>query len=133
MEEVQAKVKETDRIKLIGKVEHNKLENWYSSADYIISGSHYEGSGIAVSEAMSCGCIPVITDIFSFRMMTGRGKCGLLYQPGNDKELLVALLKTKNMDIEKERANVLQQFKEELSFEAIARKIEQVIISLDKQ
>jgi hypothetical protein len=62
--------------------------------------------------------------------MTGKGKCGMLYEPGNDKSLLEVLLRTKEMDIENERVKVLQQFKEELSFKAIAKKIELVITSL---
>jgi glycosyltransferase involved in cell wall biosynthesis len=122
-----------DVIRLIGNIPHEQMTDWYNNADFIISGSHYEGSGVAVCEAMSCGCIPVLTDIFSFRMMTGRGKCGLLYQPGNDNELLAALLKTMEMDLEKEKVKVLQQFKEELSFEAIGWKIEQVIAKLNKK
>jgi len=117
---------------LAGRIVHEQMQAWYNSADFIISGSHYEGSGVGVCEAMSCGCIPVVTSIASFRRMTGPGKCGLLYQPGNEKDLLAALLQTKEMDIETERNKVLKQFNEELSFEAIGRKIEQVITSLDK-
>jgi glycosyltransferase involved in cell wall biosynthesis len=132
LEDVKAGIEGTDRIKLIGKVEHSRLETWYSYSDYIVSGSHYEGSGIAVCEAMSCGCIPVVTNIMSFRSMTGRGKCGILYEPGNDEGLLAALLKTKSMDMVAEKIKVLQQFREELSFEAIGRKIERVISSPDK-
>jgi glycosyltransferase involved in cell wall biosynthesis len=120
-------------IKLVGKVTHQQLQTWYNAADFIISGSHYEGGGIAVCEAVSCGCIPVITDIISFRKMTGPGKCGLLYEPGNDKALLESLVQTTKMEMENERDKVLKQFNEELSFEAIARKIELVIISLDKE
>jgi len=117
-------------IKLIGKILHDDMQYWYNSVDFIISGSHYEGSGVAVCEAMSCGCIPVLTNIQSFRKMTGPGKCGLLYEPGNDKDLLAALLKTRKLDIETERTRVLQQFKEELSFEAIAKKIDEVLTSM---
>ncbi len=130
LEEVKRLIGENDSIKLVGRVEHSDLQNWYNAADYIVSGSQYEGGGIAICEAMSCGCIPVITNIISFRRMTGPEKCGLLYEPGNDKELLAALLMTKEMDMEKERAKVLLQFKEELSFEAIAKKINTVIASL---
>lgn len=119
-----------EEIILIGKIEHKNLEYWYSSADFIISGSHYEGGGIAISEAMSCGCIPIITDIISFRQMTGRGKCGLLYEPGNAEDLSSALLKTNEINIEIESEKVLRQFKKELSFEAIANKITRVIDSL---
>ena len=127
---IKANQKTKGAIKLIGNVSHEQLQTWYNSADFIISGSHYEGSGIAVSESMSCGCIPVVTNIISFRRMTGPGKCGLLYEPGNEESLLATLLQTLHMDIKKERSKVLQQFKDELSFEAIAKKIERVILSL---
>ncbi len=133
LEEVKKLIAEKDSIKLIGRVEHSNLQNWYNAADFIISGSHYEGGGVAICEAMSCKCIPIVTNIISFRRMTGPGKCGLLYQPGNEADLLKALLQTKEMDIETERNKVLKQFNEELSFGAIARKIEQVIVSLGKQ
>ncbi len=127
---IQSNNKATEAIKLVGKISHQQLQTWYNAADYIISGSHHEGSGIAVCEAMSCGCVPVLTDIISFRKMTGPGKCGLLYEPGNDAALLKTLLQTAELDIEKERNKTLQQFKEELSFEAIAKKINTVINSL---
>lgn len=113
-------------INFIGRVEHQQLEEWYGKSDFIISGSHYEGSGIAVCEAMSCGCIPIVTDIPSFRKMTG-GKCGFLYNPGDDAALLKLLCTTRDLDSNAERKKVLEQFKTELSFEAITRKIEQII------
>ena len=53
-------------IQLVGNIPHNEMLYWYNSADFIISGSHYEGSGTAVCEAMSCGCIPITTNIFFF-------------------------------------------------------------------
>lgn len=112
---------------LAGKTAHAELQQWYNAADFIISGSHHEGSGIAVCEAMSCGCIPVITSIPSFIGMTGRGKCGVLYEPGNSAKLLQALFATAEMDLQIEKAKVLQQFNEELSFEAIAKKINTII------
>ena len=117
-------------IRLVGKILHDQMQVWYNSADFIISGSHYEGSGVAVCEAMSCGCIPIVTNILSFRRMTGPDKCGLLFEAGNEKNLLATLLKTKGMNIEIERTKVLKQFNEELSFEAIANKVNKVISSL---
>jgi glycosyltransferase involved in cell wall biosynthesis len=126
---IAANEKGKESIKLVGKVLHDELQQWYNSADFFISGSHYEGGGTAVSEAMSCGCIPVLTNIISFRKMTGPGKCGLLYEAGNENDLLAVLFKTMDLDQEKEKIKVLQQFKEELSFEAIAKKINNVIAS----
>ncbi|WP_431210730.1 glycosyltransferase family 4 protein [Puia sp. P3] len=75
-----------EKIVLIGE-KHEEMEDWFHAADYIISGSHYEGSGVAVCEAMSCGCIPILTDILSFRMMTGNGACGILYPPATPPPL----------------------------------------------
>jgi len=111
------------RITLIGKVNHDELLYWFNSADFVISTSHYEGSGIAVCEAMSCGCIPVLTDIPSFRMMTANGKCGLLFRPGNVDDLWMALTKSDKLNIPIEREKVLHQYKENLSAEAISNKM----------
>ena len=128
---IEQDAKATDAIKLVGRVDHDQMQEWYNSSDFIISSSHYEGSGIAVCEAMSCGCIPLLTDIFSFRRMTGPNKCGLLYKVGNVEDLLSVLLKTGKMNIEAESERTLMQFKRELSFEAIAEKIQTVISSLE--
>ena len=118
-----------NNIILIGRVPHAELQAWFNSSDFIISASHYEGSGVAVCEGMSCGCIPLVTNIPSFRMMTGHGKCGRLYEAGRADELLQLLIETETMDIEVERKKVLQQFQSALSFKAIAEKIAQVLAS----
>lgn len=127
---INSNEKAKEAILLVGQMPNQELEAWYNEADFFISGSHYESGGVAVCEAMACGCIPIVTDIDSFRYMTGTGKCGFLYEPGNDKALLEILLKTPKMDMPKERDKVLKQFKEELSFETIAGKINKVISSL---
>ena len=80
-----------NQVALLGKKSSPELEELYSAADYYISGSHREGSGYALVEAMSCGCIPVVTDIPSFRMITAGGKRGYLFAPG-DHEALSHLL-----------------------------------------
>jgi glycosyltransferase involved in cell wall biosynthesis len=117
-------------IKLIGQVPNDDLLYWYNSADFILSGSHYEGSGTAVCEAMSCGCIPVLTDIATFRTMSDSGKCGILYEPGNEDALYYALRLSQKFDFEQKRKLTLEQFKENLSFEAIAKRIQLVAESL---
>jgi glycosyltransferase involved in cell wall biosynthesis len=122
--------KAREAIELAGNIPHEQLQPWYEKADFFISGSHFESGGVALCEAMACGCIPIVTDILSFRKMTGSGHCGLLYEPGNEKALFQSLVRAVAMDIEKERAKVLQQFNEELSFAAIAGKINKVINSL---
>ncbi len=119
-----------DAVVLVGKVAHDELLYWYNSADIILAGSYYEGSGTAVCEAMSCGCMPIVTDIFSFRMITDNGRCGLLYQPGDEEGLLTALLQTRQMDLKEKQDASLEYFRSNLSFEAIAGKIQDVVASL---
>jgi len=119
-----------EAIKLIGKVPHAELQYWYNSADIILSGSHYEGSGTAVCEAMSCGCMPIVTNIASFRMITDNGKCGLLYEPGNEKALLATLEKIVTINLSEKRERSLSYFKANLSFEAIAERFQKIADSL---
>jgi glycosyltransferase involved in cell wall biosynthesis len=121
---------EKNAVVLIGKVEHEKMLYWHNAADFIVSGSHYEGGGIAVCEGMSCGCIPILTNILSFQKMTNNGQCGLLYEPGNEKELFSTLTRSMKINIEEERKKVLQQFHSSLSFEAIAGTIQKIAASL---
>jgi len=120
----------SEKIILVGEKPHEEMEDWFHAADYIISGSHYEGSGIAVCEAMSCGCIPILTDILSFRMMTGNGACGILYPPGDTNSLTQALLHITRQPIPEEREKTIRQFQKELSFEAIANTIHDIAASL---
>jgi glycosyltransferase involved in cell wall biosynthesis len=114
-------------IYLEGNKEHSELGTWYSAADFVISGSHYEGGGIAIIEAMSCGAIPIITRIPSFIKMTDQGKYGLLYEPGNSAALHSLLLLTPDTDIEGESQKVMKRFQNEFSFKAIAGKINAII------
>jgi glycosyltransferase involved in cell wall biosynthesis len=115
---------------LIGRVPHLELQYWFSSADIILSGSHYEGSGTAVCEAMSCGCMPIVTDIDSFRMITNNGSCGILYEAGNAKALLNAFYQIDKIDIADKQKASLEYFKSNLSFDAIASRIQEIAESL---
>ncbi|HZY81734.1 MAG TPA: glycosyltransferase family 4 protein [Cyclobacteriaceae bacterium] len=117
----------TTAVQLIGKVEHSQMENWFNKADYIISSSFYEGSGIAVCEALSCGCIPVVSNIPSFFTMTNSGRLGTMFSPNDEETLDDALEKSYYLDRKRESRKALEFFQAELSFEANARKIMEVI------
>ena len=114
---------EKERIKLIGKVEHSELLYWYNSVDFIISTSHYEGSGVAICEGMSCGNIPVLTDIASFKMMLGTEPCGELYTPGDVHGLVSALEKCNQLSLPEASKKVLEQYNKNLSAVAISNKM----------
>jgi glycosyltransferase involved in cell wall biosynthesis len=113
---------------LVGKIQHSELLYWFNSADFFLSASHYEGSGTALCEAMSCGCIPLVTNIPSFRMISGNS--GFLYEPGIEDSLLSALVQTTHLKVDEKKNNALYRFKTILSFEAISVKFQQVVDSL---
>lgn len=113
----------TGSIALKGFVPHDQLEKLYHKHQYFILGSHYEGSGYALLEAMACGCVPVVTNIPSFRYMTNNGNCGLLFAPKNEEELVGQLKKTVTINYDEYQKNVLDNFENNLSFQAIANKI----------
>jgi len=50
----------SDRVMLTPRVSHDEMPNYYAAADVFVSGSHSEGSGYALIEAMSAGVVPVI-------------------------------------------------------------------------
>ena len=106
------------RIILKGRVPHEELETWFSAVDFYISGSHREGSGYALLEAMACGCIPVVTDIPSFTKITG--SYGFLFPPGNVNALLEVLERSNSIDRHKMSSEILSYFQKDLSFKAIA-------------
>jgi glycosyltransferase involved in cell wall biosynthesis len=115
------------RIVLTENIDHDALLSVYNNAAFIISTSHYEGSGMAVCEGMSCGCIPILTNIPSFRMMTLQGKIGLLFEPGDVNSLYNALCKSTELDLMSERKKVLEQFQQNLSHDAISEKMIKII------
>lgn len=121
---IQRKLGENGQLKkaviLKGKVNHRELETWYNAADFFISASHKEGSGFALIEAMSCGCIPIVTEIPSFKKITGDGKFGFLFEPGNSGSLLDILLNLKNIENEKLSDSIISHFSNSLSFQSIA-------------
>jgi glycosyltransferase involved in cell wall biosynthesis len=121
------------RVILKGKIEHSELEYWFNAADFYVSGSHKEGSGYALIEAMACGCIPVVTSIPSFVKITSEGKFGFLYEPGNAESLLNVLSRSDKIDKEKFSSAIVDHFKKSLSYEAIADKLLQHIEKLSAE
>jgi len=99
------------------------LPAWYSAADFYISGSHSEGGSYALLEAMACGCIPIVTAIPATLKMTGDGKYGIIFQPGNVEDLANKLNDLSSIDKLALSTSVENYFREELSNTAIADKL----------
>jgi len=110
-----------DAVVLLGQVPHAQLESIYNSADYFVLGSHYEGSGFALAEAMACGVVPVVTDIPSFRTMTDHSRVGACWTRGNARAFAGAFLKAAQQPIDVLSKQTISFFQQQLSYPAIAR------------
>lgn len=108
------------RVTLAARVPREEMPNYYSAADVFVSGSHYEGSGYALIEAMSAGLVPIVTDIPSFRSITG--DAGERWQPGDADELASAVRRVASIDLADQRARVRAQYDRVLRWDAIAHR-----------
>jgi glycosyltransferase involved in cell wall biosynthesis len=110
------------QIFLRGRAPLEEMEAIYSSADFLLQASLREWSGLAVIEAMSCGCVPIVSDIPSFRMLAGES-AGKLFPVGDAEALARAALSIPPTDRPALALACLSRFEQELSFPAMARRI----------
>lgn len=106
-------------VHLLGRIESSEMVRYYSAADYFILGSHREGTGFAVLEALACGVTPIITDIPPFRRLTHGGTVGALWEPGDDSALSSAIERT--LLAKPSRSLVRKYFLRQWSFDALAQ------------
>ena len=111
-----------DKVRLMGFVKHSEMQEYYNSSDYFVLGSHYEGSGFSLVEAMSCGLVPIVTDIPSFRMMTNNGSVGILWKSGDANSFYEKAKTIMHQPIENESEKAIKFFNENLSYPAIGKK-----------
>lgn len=112
-----------ERVHLLGKQPHEKIEQLMRAADLFVLGSHREGSGCSLTEALACGLAPVVTDIPSFRALTGAGRVGALWPCGAARAMCTALLSMAARSGSQMRATVRAHFESELSFHAVGAKL----------
>jgi glycosyltransferase involved in cell wall biosynthesis len=122
--DVQRRVVNSDvlrpRMRLAGAVSHERMPAFFSAADIYVGGSHHEGSGYALMEACACGAVPVVTDIPTFRLLTGGA--GALWPVGDPAALAGALVEVSVGNLGDERARIAAHFARELSWDAIGRR-----------
>jgi glycosyltransferase involved in cell wall biosynthesis len=109
-----------DRVSLVGPVPHAAVETWMRAADIYVSGSHAESCGFALLEALACGTAPVVTDIPSFRELTGNGAVGRLYPVADATRCGDALLSLARSPSPREL--IRDHFQSHLSFRALGRR-----------
>jgi glycosyltransferase involved in cell wall biosynthesis len=106
---------------LIGEVPHAGLEAWYSAADLFLTSSPREGSNYALIESMSCGVIPVCSDIAAHRFIAG--EFAPRFPVGDSEACAKAIVSANAIVGPAARAAIRAHFESRLSYAAIARQL----------
>ncbi len=118
---VRARAAQADlagHVVLRGTLPHAALPEFYAAADAFVLGSHHEGSGYALIEALACGAPPVVTDIAPFRAIVG-DDLGALWAPGDAPACATALHNVISGDRAAQRRAAQVRFATALSWERI--------------
>ena len=112
-----------DRVRLLGPMPHHEIEMLCRAADLFLSCSHSEGSGYALIEAIACGAAPVVSDIPSFRAITGQGAVGALAPPGDAASFARGLVEVAKQPAVERRRRVIEHFQRNLSFATLGTQL----------
>ena len=128
LEEVRAWLSRTpevaSRVVLVGPTEHQRIPQFMSAADILLSASHREGSGYAVIEAQACGTAVVASDVPSHRRMLAGSKRAALAPVGDAGGLATGIVElagaSKDTD---QRAAARAHFERHLPLDALGREL----------
>ncbi|HEY9108975.1 MAG TPA: glycosyltransferase family 4 protein [Roseateles sp.] len=112
------------RVHLLGHLPHEQIELLMSAADFLVQGSHREGSGYSVIEAMACGLSPVVTDIPSFRSLLGPlpgQQAAGLWPAGDAPGFADALVRLAQQPVPLRQQRVLARFEAHCSLAAVGQ------------
>lgn len=110
-----------DKIIRVGKIEREELVCFYNLADIYVQPSFYEGFGLPVLEAMSCG-VPVVSSNGGSLPEVG-GQAVVYFDPYNSKQfesILVEILSNKSLQDKLSKLGLKQA--EKFSWENVAKK-----------
>lgn len=108
-------------VRLRGHVPHEHMAACFSAADLFVVGSHHEGSGYALIEALACGVVPAVTDIPPFRALAGAAPAAF-WPPGHAPACAVALARGADAVSDVSREMIRAHFAGVLSWDAIGKR-----------
>ena len=83
---IKRKIKEQglqQKIRFLGHLDYSDMADFWKRQDIYINFSEYEGASLAMLEAMSFGCIPVVTDVSGVSDYIENGKSGCICKVGD--------------------------------------------------
>lgn len=95
-------------VSFTGFVSDEQLVEWYQRAKVYVQVSAHEGFGLAMAEAMSCKCVPVVTDRGAIPEVVG--DVGFYVPYGDPKATAEAVKKALNADGTIARERIVKDF-----------------------
>jgi len=112
-----------DRVHFLGPQPHGRIETLLRAADFLLQGSHAEGSGYAVIEALACGVTPIVTSLPSLRALTEGGTYGGLSPPGDARAMAASLEYWNACERTARRLRARAHFERALSFDVVGARL----------
>ncbi len=75
------------RVRFTGQVPQTEVRRVLQEADIYVSASSSDGASLSLLEAMACGLFPVVSAIPANQAWVEHGTTGLLFEPGDDRQL----------------------------------------------
>lgn len=122
-----------ERVHLLGRVPHERVEWLMRAADIFVLGSHREGCSFSVIEALATGLEPVVTDIPANRALTGNGSAGETWRPGDASSFRDALLAAALKPRDENRRRLRKYFEDSLSATALGHRLLEAYSSMLKR
>lgn len=94
-------------VQLFGQV--SDVRKRMERAEGLLLPSHFEGMSLSILEAMSLGCIPVVSDASSAREIITDGQTGFLFKVGDWRDMRAAIQRFVHCDRQQIRRNCLER------------------------
>lgn len=114
-------------VEYLGHLSDEELFRWYARASVYVQASLHEGFGLSVAEAMSAGCVPVVTRAGSLPEVVGDlGVYAASNDPRHVADAIGRALEAPAGDRAAARARILTEFPMERRRQALATLIQSV-------
>lgn len=123
---LRAHDKAARRIQLLDEQPHGQMEWLFSAADIVLLSSLREIGSNSLVEAMSCGAVPVVTNIPAFEFLTRDVPAARLFPCGDEVRLARAIDEVANQDIGVLGAEVKSCFVDHLSYTKLATRYAEI-------
>lgn len=88
-----------EKVQLLGRLPKSKMNEFWKTQDVFVNVSEYEGTSLSMLEAMSFGCVPVVTDVSGTREFIKEDMNGYICNVGDIEAIANSVLElNKNRD-----------------------------------